>query len=54
MIWMDPCYREAIEFEHRGAVIHYVAIKIESVSDFLRVVIRVLVKLLAVPLDGVA
>jgi hypothetical protein len=51
---MHPCYREAIELEHRGAVIHHVAIKVESVADFLRVVLRVLVKLLAVPLDGVA
>ena len=53
MIWMRPCYREALELKHRGAVIHHVAIKVESVADFLRVVFRVLLKLLAVPLDGV-
>jgi len=53
MIWMHPCYREAIELEHGGAVIHHVAIKVESVADFLRVVLRVLLKLLPVPLDGV-
>ena len=51
---MHPCDREAIELKHRGAVIHHVAIKVESVAYFLRVVLRVLLKLLAVPLDGVA
>jgi hypothetical protein len=54
MIWMHPRYREAIELEHGGAVIHHVAIKVEGVADFLRVVLWVLVKLLAVPLDRVA
>jgi hypothetical protein len=54
MIWMHPRYREAIEFKHRGPVIHHVAIKVEGVADFLRVVLWVLVKLLAVPLDRVA
>jgi hypothetical protein len=54
MIWMYPCNREAIEFKHRGPVKHHIPIKVEGVADFLRVVLRVLVKLLAVPLDRVA
>ena len=34
-------------------MIHHVAIKVESVADFLRDVLRVLIKLFSVPLNGV-